>query len=83
MTKRPRYYTNEDGSHQSLWPEVFRVQYRRMFVGGGGLRLMNPTTKTGRDEAHVRQQLSDGDPHGDIREIVSIEHVGTLTVEVF
>lgn len=68
--------TRPDGMrHQSMWPKLFRVRYKRFFAGR--LRDVDKIA-SGHNEDHVRTKLVMGDPHGEIRGDIAVEHLMDL-----
>lgn len=79
MTKRyVKFYegTRPDGMrHQSIWPKLYRARFKRVM---SGREYSIDRVESGYDEAHVRTKLQMGDPHGDIRGAIAVEHLMDL-----
>jgi hypothetical protein len=75
---RVKYYegTRPDGTHhQSLYPKLFRVRYKRFFAG----RLRDvERIEGGHSDVDVRRHIILRDPHGEIRDPIEVEHLMDL-----
>lgn len=75
---RVKYYegTRPDGMHhQSIYPKLFRVRYKRFFAG----RLRDvDKIESGHSEDHARSRITYGNPHADIRGAIAVEHLMDL-----
>jgi hypothetical protein len=76
--QRIKFYEGEynGNKHQSIYPCLFRAQYKRMIAG----RLMDiDKIVSGHDALSARSNMIFRDPHGEIRGDIVIEHVLDLS----